>query len=72
MEGLVIAFAALVAAVLIDAGHWIAVNLMRWSPILIVGAAVSWFAHCEGLGPTEALAAGGLAGIAARHLLRLT
>ena len=55
-----------------DAGYWIAVILMRWSPIFLVGAAVSWFAYREGLGPMEALAAGGLAGIAARHLLRLT
>jgi len=70
MEALVVALAALVALVLIDAGYWIAVSLMRWSPVLIVGAAAGWFAHRAGLGPTEALAAGALASIAVRHLLR--
>jgi hypothetical protein len=70
MEALVVACAALVALVLIDAGYWIAVSLMRWTPVLIVGAAIGWFAHREGLGPTEALAAGALASIAVRQLLR--
>lgn len=70
MEALVVACAALVVLVLIDAGYWIAVSLMRWSPVLIVGAAIGWLAHREGLGSTEALAAGALASIAARHLLR--
>lgn len=72
METLVVALAALVAAVLIDAGYWIAVSLMRWSPVVIVGAAVGWFAHREGLGSTEALAAGILASMAVRQLLRRT
>jgi hypothetical protein len=70
MEALVVALAALVAAALIDSGYWIAVSLMRWSPALFVGAAAGWFAHCEGLGPIEALVAGALASIAVRHLLR--
>ena len=72
METLVVALAALVAAVLIDAGYWIAVSLMRWSPVLIVGAALGWFAHREGLGSTEALVAGALASIAVRQILRRT
>ena len=70
MEALIIALAALAAVVLLDAGYWIAVSLIRWSPVLIVGAAIGWFAHREGLGPIEALAAGALASIAVRHLLR--
>ncbi|MBL8550999.1 MAG: hypothetical protein JNJ73_13515 [Hyphomonadaceae bacterium] len=70
MEALVVALAALTAAVLIDAGYWVAISLMRWSPALIIGAAVSWFAHREGLGSTEALAAGALASIALRQILR--
>jgi len=70
MEALVVACAALVALVLIDAGYWIAVSLMRWTPVLIVGAAIGWFAHREGLGSIEALAAGTLASMAVRHLLR--
>lgn len=70
MEALVVALAALIALVLIDAGYWIAVSLVRWTPVLIVGVAAGWFAYREGLGPTEALAAGALASIAVRHLLR--
>lgn len=69
METLVVALAALVAAALIDAGYSIAVSLMRWTPVLIVGAAIGWFAHREGLDPIEALAAGTLASIGVRHLL---
>ena len=72
MEALVVACAALVALVLIDAGYWIAVSLMRWTPVLIVGAAIGWFAHRGGLSSTEALAAGVLASISVRHLLRCT
>jgi len=70
MEALVVALAALTAAVLIDAGYWVAISMMRWSPALIIGAAIGWFAYRGGLGPMEALAAGALASIAARHLLR--
>ncbi len=70
MEALVVALAALVALLLIDAGYGIAVSLMRWTPVLIVGAAIGWFAHREGLGSIEALAAGTLASMAVRHLLR--
>jgi hypothetical protein len=70
MEALVVACPALVALVLIDSGYWIAVSIMRWTPVLIVGAAIGWFAHREGLGPTEALVAGALASMAVRHLLR--
>jgi hypothetical protein len=34
MEALVVACAALVAVVLIDAGYWIAVSLARWAPVM--------------------------------------
>lgn len=71
METLMVALAALVAAVLIDTGYWIAVSLMRWSPALIVGAVACWL-HREGLGSAEALAAGILASIAVRQILRRT
>jgi len=66
----VVSLAALVALVLIDAGYWIVLSLMRWSPILIIGAAIGWFTHRSGLAPSQALAAGALASIAVRHLLR--
>lgn len=70
METLVVALAALVAAVLIDAGYWIAVSLVRWSPVIIVGAATGWIALREGMAPAEALIMGGIASIVVRHLLR--
>lgn len=69
METLVIVLAALVAIVLIDAGYWIAVSLMRWTPVLIVGAAIGWIAPRAGLSFIEALAAGVIASLAVRHLL---
>ncbi|MCA8886166.1 MAG: hypothetical protein KDA35_06055 [Hyphomonadaceae bacterium] len=68
MEALVVALAALVAAVLIDAGYWIAVSLMRWSPVIVVGAATAWFSVRAGVTPAEALLMSALVGIVARHL----
>jgi hypothetical protein len=70
MEALVVALAALVALVLIDAGYWIAVSLVRWSPVIIVGATTGWLAVHEGMAPAEALIMGGIASIVVRHLLR--
>ena len=70
MEAIVVAIAALVALVLIDAGYWIAVSLVRWSPVIIVGAATGWLAVHEGMGPAEALIMGGIASIVVRHLIR--
>lgn len=70
MEALVVACAALAALVLLDAGYWIAVSLMRWSPVIIVGAATGWLAVREGMAPAEALIMSFLAGIVVRHLVR--
>lgn len=70
MEALVVALAALVTAVLIDAGYWIAVSLRRWSPVIIVGAATGWLAVREGMAPAEALITGVLASMVVRHLVR--
>ena len=70
MEALVLACAALITLVLIDAGYWIAVSLVRWSPVIIVGAATGWLAVHEGMRPTEALIMGAVASIVVGHLLR--
>lgn len=70
MEALVVALAALVAAVLIDAGYWIAVSLVRWSPVIIVGSAMGWLAVREGMAPAEALIVSVLASTIMRHLSR--
>lgn len=69
METLVVAVAALVALVLIDAGHWIAVSLVRWSPIIIVGAAAGWLADRQGLSPAEAAAVAVLTSVIARFAM---
>ncbi len=68
MEALVVAIIALVALVLIDAGYWIAMNLVRWSPVIIVGATAGWLAVRAGVAPGEALITGVLASMVARHL----
>jgi hypothetical protein len=66
----VVALAALVALVLIDAGYWIAVSLVRWSPVIIVGAAMGWLAVREGMAPAEALIMSVLASMVVRRLVR--
>jgi hypothetical protein len=70
MEALIIAAAALMVMVLIDAGYWIAISLMRWSPVIIAGAAVGWLAVREGMAPAEALIMGVLASMVVRCLVR--
>lgn len=70
MEALVVALGALVALVLIDAGYWIAVSLVRWSPVIIVGAATGWLAVREGMAPAEALIMSVLASMVVRQLSR--
>lgn len=72
MEALVVALAALIALVLIDAVYWIAVSLVRWSPVIIVGALTGWFTVRAGMAPAEALITGVLASIVVRHLGRRT
>lgn len=67
MEALVVAITALIALVLIDAGHWIAVSLVRWTPIIVVGAIAGWLAGRQGLEPFEALGMGILASTLARY-----
>lgn len=70
MEALVVAVAALVALVLIDAGHWIAVSVVRWSPVIIAGAVAGWLAGRHGLAPLEALAVGAITSLITRFAMR--
>ena len=70
MEALIVAIAALAALVLIDAGYWIAISLMRWSPVIAAGAVAGWLAHHHGVQSLEALGIGFVASVAARHFMR--
>lgn len=40
MEALIVAAFALLAFVLLDAGYWIAMSLVRWTPVIAAGALV--------------------------------
>lgn len=70
MEALIIAIAALAVLVLIDAGYWIAISLVRWSPVIAAGVLAGWLAHHHGVARLEALGVGFLACVVARHVLR--
>lgn len=70
MEALIVAIAALAVLVLIDAGYWIAISLVRWSPAIIAGVLAGWLAHHHGAERLEALGIGFLASVVARHVLR--
>jgi hypothetical protein len=70
MEALIVAIAALAALVLIDAGYWIAISLMRWSPVIAAGAVAGWLAHHHGIQSWAAFGIGLLASVAARHFMR--
>jgi len=70
MEALIVALFALAAIVLVDAGYWIALSLMRWTPIIAVGGLAAWFTGEHGAHALEALAIGAVTSLLARHLLR--
>jgi hypothetical protein len=69
MEALVVAIAALIALVLIDAGCWIAASLVRWSPVIILGMTATWLATRHGSETFEAIGIGFIAGVGVRFLL---
>lgn len=69
MEALIVAMAALAVLILIDAGYWIAISLVRWSPVIIAGAVAGWFAGQQGFPPVEALAFGALTSLIARFAM---
>ena len=70
MEALIVAVAALAVLVLVDAGYWIAISLVRWSPVIAAGVIAGWLAHHHGAQSLEALGIGFLVSVVARHFLR--
>jgi hypothetical protein len=70
MEALIVALFALAAIVILDAGYWIAISLVRWSPIIAAGALVGWIARHQGADAFEALGLGVLAALLARQAAR--
>lgn len=70
MEPVILAIAALAALVVIDAGYWIAISLVRWAPVIAAGALAFWIAQQHGAEVLDALGIGCLASVAARHVLR--
>lgn len=70
MEALIVAIAALAVLVLIDAGYWIAVSLVRWLPVVAIGVLAGWLALQNGVQGLEALGIGFAASVVARHSLR--
>lgn len=70
MEALIVAIAALAVLVLVDAGYWIAISLVRWSPVVAIGVLAGWLALQNGVQSLEALGIGFVASVVARHCLR--
>jgi len=70
MEALIIACFALAVIVLLEAGYWIALSLMRWMPVLTTGMLACWLAIRHGLETLEAMGLGLLACLLVRHLMR--
>lgn len=70
MEALIVAAFLLLAIVLVEASYAIFVSLVRWAPVIGVGALGGWFAHRHGADAYEVIGAALLAGVVARHLIR--
>jgi len=70
MEALIIAAAALILMVLIDAGYWIASSLMRWAPVLAAGLLAAKLANDHGAQGAHALVIGAIVCVIVRRLLR--
>ena len=70
MEALIVALFALLAIVLLEAGYWIALSLMRWAPVIATGALAGWLAERHGAGHLEAFGLAALTCLIARCLLR--
>ncbi|PZO55816.1 MAG: hypothetical protein DCF16_01725 [Alphaproteobacteria bacterium] len=69
MEALIVAVAGLVVIVLLEAGYWIALCLMRWAPSLALGALTAWLAFRHGVESMEALALGAFATLLMRRFV---
>jgi hypothetical protein len=70
VEALIVTIAALAVLVWIDAGYWVAISLVRWSPVIATGAVAGWLAHHHGADNLQALGIGFIASIVARHVMR--
>ncbi|MBY0565972.1 MAG: hypothetical protein K2P70_01575 [Hyphomonadaceae bacterium] len=70
MEALIVAVAALILMVLLEAGYAITLSLVRWTPKLALGLLVVWLAHRHGFDGLEALGLGALAIVVLNRLLR--
>lgn len=70
MEALIVALFALLAMVLLEAGYWIALSLMRWAPVIAAGAIAGWHVGRYGAEPLEALGLGLIVCVVARRLLK--
>lgn len=70
MEAVIVALFALAVVVVLEASYWIALGLTRWAPVLAAGVFAAWVASRIGLEPMDAMPAGGLASLIARHFTR--
>lgn len=70
MEIAIVAIAALAALIIIDAGYWIAMSLVRWAPVIVAGVLAFWIAQQQGVESLQALAIAFFASVAMRHVLR--
>ncbi|MDX2277622.1 MAG: hypothetical protein NW206_19400 [Hyphomonadaceae bacterium] len=70
MEALIVAAFILLAIVLVEASYAIFVSLVRWAPVIIVGALGGWLAHRHGADAYEVLGVALLAAVVTRHLMR--
>ncbi len=70
MEALIVAAGALIVMVLIDAGYWIAISLMRWAPVLAAGLLAATLASHHGAQAVHALVIGAIVCVIVRRLLR--
>jgi len=72
MEVLIVSLFVLFAIVSLEAAYRIALGLVRWTPVIAAGALSGWLAQRCGAGHLGALGCAAIAGLIARHLLRLS
>lgn len=65
---LIVAAGVLIASVLIEACYCITISLVRWTPLIGLGAIVGWLAYRHGAGAFDALGLALLGVLLMRHL----
>ncbi len=70
MEALIVPLFGLVAILLLEAGHWIAIAVTRRAAVIAAGALAGWLAGRNGAAPLEALRLGVIVCLIARHRLK--